>query len=45
MRFDLIVRGGTIVNHDGQGPGDVGVKDGKITVGLWRRRACMCCPA
>ena len=30
MSFDLIIRGGVIVNHDGQGPGDVGVKDGKI---------------
>jgi dihydroorotase len=30
MTFDLIVRGGTLVNHDGQGPGDVGVRNGKI---------------
>jgi dihydroorotase len=29
--FDLIVRGGELVNHAGRGLGDVGVKDGKIT--------------
>ncbi|MGI9408096.1 MAG: amidohydrolase family protein, partial [Hyphomicrobiaceae bacterium] len=28
--YDLIVRGGTIVNHDGTGPGDVGVRDGRF---------------
>lgn len=28
--FDLVVRGGTIVNHAGRGAGDVGVRDGKI---------------
>jgi dihydroorotase len=28
--FDLIVRGGEVVNHAGRGPADVGVKDGKI---------------
>jgi len=28
--FDLIVRGGTIVNHAGRGLADVGVRDGKI---------------
>jgi dihydroorotase len=28
--FDLIVRGGTIVNHAGEGPGDIGVAAGKI---------------
>ncbi len=28
--FDLIVRGGTVVNHDGAGLRDIGVKDGKI---------------
>ncbi len=28
--FDLIVRGGTIVNHAGEGPGDIGVAGGKI---------------
>ena len=28
--FDLILRSGTVVNHDGEGPRDVGVKDGKI---------------
>jgi dihydroorotase len=28
--FDLIVKNGTLVNHDGIGPGDVGVRDGRI---------------
>ncbi len=28
--FDLIVRGGTIVNHAGRDAGDVGVRDGRI---------------
>ena len=28
--FDLIVRGGEVVNHAGRGPGDVGVRGGKI---------------
>ncbi len=28
--FDLIVRGGEVVNHAGRGPADVGVRDGKI---------------
>lgn len=28
--FDLIVRGGTIVNHAGEGAGDIGVAGGKI---------------
>ncbi len=28
--FDLIIRGGTLVNQDGIGAGDVGVRDGKI---------------
>ena len=32
--FDLIVRGGEVINHAGRGLADVGVKDGKIvTVG------------
>ena len=30
MNFDLIVRGGTLVNHAGEGPGDVGVRDRRI---------------
>ena len=30
--FDLIVRGGTIVNHGGEGVGDIGVAGGKIAV-------------
>ena len=29
--FDLIVRGGTIANHSGEGLGDIGVKAGRIT--------------
>ena len=28
--FDLLIRGGTLVNHDGIGSGDVGVRDGRI---------------
>ncbi|MEL6965481.1 MAG: dihydroorotase, partial [Pseudomonadota bacterium] len=28
--FDLILRGGTVVNHDGTGARDVGVRDGQI---------------
>src|SRR3954471_17478786 len=28
--FDLLLRGGTIVNHDGIGPGDLGVRDGRV---------------
>ncbi|MBU6373616.1 MAG: dihydroorotase [Alphaproteobacteria bacterium] len=28
--FDVIVRGGTVVNHAGRGPADVGVRAGKI---------------
>ena len=30
MNFDLVVRGGVIVNHAGEGAGDIGVKDGRI---------------
>lgn len=30
MTFDLLIRGGTIVNHSGRSVADVGVKDGKI---------------
>jgi dihydroorotase len=29
--FDLIVRGGEVVNHAGRGPADVGVRGGKVT--------------
>ena len=32
ISFDLIVRGGEVVNHAGRGPADVGVRDGKIAV-------------
>lgn len=28
--YDLIVRGGEVVNHAGRGPADVGVRDGKV---------------
>ncbi len=28
--FDLVIRGGTIVNHAGEGVGDIGVRDGRI---------------
>jgi dihydroorotase len=28
--FDLILKGGTVVNHDGEGKRDVGVRDGRI---------------
>ena len=28
--YDLILRGGDVVNHDGQGARDIGVKNGKI---------------
>ena len=29
--FDLIVKGGTLVNHDGEGRRDIGIAGGKIT--------------
>ncbi len=28
--FDVLVRGGTVVNHDGEGVRDIGITDGKI---------------
>ncbi|MBL8554473.1 MAG: amidohydrolase family protein, partial [Phenylobacterium sp.] len=28
--YDLIVRGGDVVNHAGRGPADIGIKDGKF---------------
>lgn len=35
MRYDTILRGGTVVNHDGEGVRDVGVTDGKVArIGL-----------
>ena len=38
--FDLIVRGGEVVNHAGRGFADVGVRGGKIVaVGDLSRRA------
>jgi dihydroorotase len=53
--FDLILRGGTVVNHDGEGLGDVAVTAGRVAaIGDLRRpppprpstaAACMCCPA
>ncbi len=30
ISFDLILRGGVVVNHDGEGARDIGVRDGKI---------------
>jgi dihydroorotase len=30
MTYDLILTGGTVVNHDGEGQRDIGVKDGRI---------------
>jgi dihydroorotase len=30
--FDVIVRGGEVLNHAGRGPADVGVRDGRIVV-------------
>jgi dihydroorotase len=30
LTFDLIVKGGEVINHAGRGPADVGVTDGKI---------------
>ncbi len=29
-KYDLIVKGGVVVNHDGVGPADVGVRDGRV---------------
>ena len=28
--YDLVIRGGTLFNHNGEGLGDVAVRDGKI---------------
>ncbi|MBO6686137.1 MAG: dihydroorotase, partial [Parvibaculum sp.] len=28
--YDLVFRGGTVVNHDGMGVADIAVKDGRI---------------
>ncbi len=30
--FDLILRGGTVVNHDGEGQRDIGIRDGSIVM-------------
>ena len=30
MTYDLILTGGTVVNHDGEGPRDIGVSGGRI---------------
>ena len=30
QRFDLILKGGTVVNQDGDGVRDIGVTDGRI---------------
>ena len=33
--YDLILRGGTVVNHDGEGVRDIGIRDGRIAaIGL-----------
>lgn len=38
MNYDLILTGGTVVNHDGEGARDIGVKDGRIAaIGDLRR--------
>jgi dihydroorotase len=36
--YDLVLRGGTVVNHDGTGPRDVGIRDGRIA-GIGRIQA------
>ncbi len=41
--FDVIVKGATVVNHDGAGVRDIGIRDGKIAAigsltGGWRER-------
>jgi len=51
--FDLIVKGGTVVNHDGTGVRDIGVREGRIvdakTRWPWRQQRCgkrlASCPA
>jgi dihydroorotase len=30
MTFDLVLKGGTVMNHDGRGERDIGVRDGRI---------------
>ncbi|MEW6150896.1 MAG: dihydroorotase, partial [Pseudomonadota bacterium] len=30
QRFDVILRGGTVVNQDGEGVRDIGIKEGRI---------------
>jgi dihydroorotase len=30
VSFDLVIRGGVVVNHAGEGPADIGVRDGRI---------------
>ncbi len=38
--FDLVFKGGTVVNQDGEGPADIGVKDGRIAeIGSIRAQA------
>ena len=53
--YDLILKGGTVVNQDGEGVRDLAIRDGRIAaIGDCRRlrrrddrlpRACMCCRA
>lgn len=28
--FDLVIQGATVVNHDGEGVRDIGIRDGRI---------------
>jgi dihydroorotase-like cyclic amidohydrolase len=30
MRFDMLIRGGTVVSASGRGPADIGIQDGRI---------------
>ena len=53
--YDVIFKNGTLVNHDGEGAGDIGVIDGRIAaLGSLAAdsadrssiaRACISCPA
>jgi dihydroorotase len=37
--FDLVIKGGTVVNHDGEGLADIGLRDGRIAeIGLIAKR-------
>jgi dihydroorotase len=53
--YDLILKGGTVVNQDGEGLRDIGIRDGRFAaIGDLSQasagetsiaRACICCPA